>query len=168
MTSRPRLLQDLEHRHPVDAGGLHGHGLDAQRQSQSAIRCKITGEGLERLHRFVAELRRNGNDMESRANIDAGRAVVDDGQSRRLACDRLDMIISSRLNTPDGDSDQITFLNGVTRGATTAGSAASPGPGFLTGIMPPKSCRPQSMRDPSVGTACFYAYGAREPAGAVF
>src|SRR6266700_1653874 len=43
------------------------------------------------------------------------------------------MFISCRLNTPDGDSDQITFLNGVTRSATTAGSAASPGPGFLTG-----------------------------------
>jgi len=37
------------------------------------------------------------------------------------------------LNTPDGDSDRITFLNGVTQGATTAGSAASPEPGFLTG-----------------------------------
>src|SRR4030095_5254903 len=45
----------------------------------------------------------------------------------------LDMLTSCRLNTPDGDSDQVTFLNGVTRGATTAGSAASPGPGFLTG-----------------------------------
>src|SRR5947207_15582651 len=44
-----------------------------------------------------------------------------------------DMFTSCRLNTPDGDSDQITFLNGVTRSATTAGSAASPGPGFLTG-----------------------------------
>src|SRR5881275_1526808 len=43
------------------------------------------------------------------------------------------MFTSCRLNTPDGDSDQITFLNGVTRSATTAGSAASPGPGFLTG-----------------------------------
>src|SRR4029453_4339629 len=45
----------------------------------------------------------------------------------------LDMLTSCRLNTPDGDSDQITFLNGVTRSATTAGSAASPGPGFFTG-----------------------------------
>src|SRR5258708_4611510 len=46
---------------------------------------------------------------------------------------RLDMLTSCGLNTPDGDSDQITFLNGVTQCATTAGSAASPGPGFLTG-----------------------------------
>src|SRR6266567_4376736 len=43
------------------------------------------------------------------------------------------MLTSCGLNTPDGDSDQITFLNGFTRSATTAGSAASPGPGFLTG-----------------------------------
>jgi len=39
----------------------------------------------------------------------------------------------------DGDSDQITFLNGVTKRATTNGSAASPGSSFLTGTQPPKS-----------------------------
>ena len=33
----------------------------------------------------------------------------------------------------DGDSDQITFLNGVTERATTNGSAVSPGSSFLTG-----------------------------------
>ncbi|OHQ52996.1 hypothetical protein HMPREF2615_09775 [Pseudomonas aeruginosa] len=41
----------------------------------------------------------------------------------------------------DGDSDQIAFLNGVTKRATTNGSAASHGPGFLTGTQPPKSRR---------------------------
>src|SRR5262245_29841340 len=53
----------------------------------------------------------------------------------------------SALQSPevlDGDSDQIKFLNGVTKRATTNGSAASPGSGFLTGTEPPKSRRPLS------------------------
>lgn len=42
----------------------------------------------------------------------------------------------------DGDSDQLTFLNGVTKCATTNRSAASSGASFLTGTQPPKSQRP--------------------------
>ncbi|VVO54381.1 hypothetical protein PS893_00455 [Pseudomonas fluorescens] len=44
----------------------------------------------------------------------------------------------------DGDSDQLTSLNGVTKRATTIGSAASPGSDFLTGTRPSKSRRPLS------------------------
>src|SRR5690348_6071212 len=44
------------------------------------------------------------------------------------------MITSWGLSTPDGGLGSVNFLNGVTQGATTAGSAASPGPGFLTGF----------------------------------
>jgi hypothetical protein len=57
---------------------------------------------------------------------------------------RLDTITSYTLIAPDGDSDQINFLNRVTRGAITAGSAIFPGPGFSTGTKPPKSKRPLS------------------------
>ena len=52
--------------------------------SQSAMRSNITGEGLKRLHRFVAEICAHRNDMKSRSNVDARRTVMDDRQPRRL------------------------------------------------------------------------------------
>jgi len=77
-------LQHLEHRHPVDAGGLHGHGLDAQRYEPVRHPLNIAGEGLERLHRLVAQLGRHANNVEPRADVDTGSTVMDDGQTGRL------------------------------------------------------------------------------------
>ena len=51
--------------------------------------------------------------------------------------DFLRVVISSSMQVTmrrTGETDQITFLNGVTHCATTAGSAASPGPSLLTGL----------------------------------
>jgi hypothetical protein len=68
----------------------------------------------------------------------------------------------------DGDSDLINFLNGVATGAATDESAASPGPGFLTGSMPPKSGRPQSLRSPSVLAGVPIYEGEEQACGAAF
>lgn len=81
--------------------------------------------------------------MEARTDVDAGRTLVNHWQPCR--CELHDFMRTLHsLDVLDGDSDQITFLNGVTKRATTHGSAASPGSGFLTGIEPPKSRRPLS------------------------
>jgi hypothetical protein len=57
---------------------LHGDGLDADRHEPVGHPFNVAGEGLERLDRLVAQLRRNGNDMESRSDVDARRAVMND------------------------------------------------------------------------------------------
>lgn len=88
------------------------------------------------------------------------------------------MFVSQGLNTPYGDSDQITFLNGVTRGATTAGSAASPGPGFLTGtyaskkqtatvraLFQPTHCVFLPQWDAGLARAVFFGFEIRLRAG---
>ena len=79
------------------------------------------------------------------------------------------MIASSTLSAPDGDSDQINFLNAVTQGATAVGSVTSSGPRFSTGTNASKkqAASVQHRRSLGLGAACFYPYGPRRAAKAV-
>ena len=77
------------------------------------------------------------------------------------------MFTSCRLNTPDGDSDQITFLNGVTRSATTAGSAASLGR-FLTGTYASKKQAATVQAQTQCTHRVFLHIWGWQPARAVF
>jgi len=63
---------------------------------------------------------------------------------------------------PDGRLGLIHFLNGVARGATNIGSGASPGPGFLTGTLPPRSRRPLSRRPQSLASPVSIHLRARD------
>ena len=121
---------------------------------------------VERAHRLFTNVRWNGDDVKTGTDINRSRFRIDDRQAGQfsLSADH----VLPRVSTPDGDSDQITFLNGVTQGATTVGSAASPGPGFLTGTDASKIIAASVRRRFSIGTAGFYPWGRGQAAKAVF
>jgi hypothetical protein len=73
------------------------------------------GRSRTRKYTRSAKIRPDGDHVKAGSDIDTGCSIVNDRKSRSavpLLC--FDMLISQKLNTPDGDSHQITFLNGVT------------------------------------------------------
>ena len=87
---------------------------DADRHEPIRHAFNVTGERLKRLDRLIAQIRRDRDDMKSRTDVDPGRSVMNDRQSGACAhTSGHDHLL--KVSTPDGDSDQITFLNGVTR-----------------------------------------------------
>lgn len=81
---QPMLLQNLVDRNPVDARGFHRDRFNPYRYQPAGHSLNVASEGLEGLHRLVAQIGRNPNDMEPRPDVDARCAVMDDGQPRRL------------------------------------------------------------------------------------
>ena len=126
------VFQYLVDRHPVHAGGLHRHGGDAHRDQPVGHALDVAREAMECLHRLVAEFGRHCHHLDARANVDAGSVRVYDGQAHRLhLLVMADLLLAARA--PDRGAGQITFLNGVAQGATTAESADSPWTRFFDG-----------------------------------
>jgi hypothetical protein len=74
-------LKHLEHRYPIDAGGLHGDRLDSYRDEPDSHPFNVTGERLKRLHRVFAQLQRHADYMNPRADVDSCSTVMDDWQT---------------------------------------------------------------------------------------
>jgi hypothetical protein len=73
------LLQDLEHRNPVDPGRLHGDRLDPALLEPVRQTMEIIGEGAERADRLRGAIRSNRRDMHLRSHVDGGRPRMDGG-----------------------------------------------------------------------------------------
>jgi hypothetical protein len=71
------LLQDLEHRNPVDPGRLHGDRLDPALLEPQTM--EIIREGAERPDRLRGAIRSNRRDMHLRSDVDGGRPRMDGG-----------------------------------------------------------------------------------------
>jgi hypothetical protein len=71
------LLQDLEHRNPVDPGRLHGDRLDPALLEPQTM--EIIGEGAERADRLRGAVRSDRRDMHLRPHVDGGRPRMDGG-----------------------------------------------------------------------------------------
>ena len=71
------LLQDLEHRNPVDPGRLHGDRLDPALLKPQTM--EIIGEGAERANRLRGAIRSNRRDMHLRPHVNGGRPRMDGG-----------------------------------------------------------------------------------------
>jgi len=76
------LLQDLEHRDPVDPGRLHGDRFDPTTGEPVRQPMKVIGESLERPDRFRVAIRANGRDMHGGTDVDRGRGGMNRGQTR--------------------------------------------------------------------------------------
>ena len=68
------LLQDLEHRNPVDPGRLHGDRFNPAFLEPVCQTMEIIGEGADRLRGAIR--RRN---MHLRPHVDSGRPRMDGG-----------------------------------------------------------------------------------------
>ena len=66
-------LKDLEHRNPVHACRFHGDGGDADRREPIRQLMKIAAEASKRADWSRVPLAGHRDDMEGRADIDAGR-----------------------------------------------------------------------------------------------
>jgi hypothetical protein len=71
------LFQDLAGRKPVDAGRLHGHGVDAASRQPPGHLPQIRGEGFEASYRLRIAIRRHGHINLRRSYIDARRILLD-------------------------------------------------------------------------------------------
>lgn len=69
------LLQDLEHRNPVDPGRLHGDRFNPAFLEPQTM--EIIGEGAERADRLRGAIRRRN--MHLRPHVDSGRPRMDGG-----------------------------------------------------------------------------------------
>ena len=69
------LLQDLEHRDPVDPGRLHGDRLDPELLEPQTM--EIIGEGAERADRLRGAIRSNRRGMHLRPHVDGGCPRMD-------------------------------------------------------------------------------------------
>ena len=69
-------FENLEERHPVDAGGLHRHSRDFAGTEPVRQRVQILREGPERTHRLRVAFRRHGHVVDRGPQIDAGGIVA--------------------------------------------------------------------------------------------
>ena len=70
-------LQNFKRRHPVHPCGFHCHRFDANAHQPVSHSLKISGERLKRLHRLIRQTWCNRNNVESRADVDPGRSVIE-------------------------------------------------------------------------------------------
>lgn len=77
---QPMLLENLEHRHPVHAGGLHGYGPYALLHQPPRHGAKSSRETSEPPHRLRIAIRADRYPMLAAANIDARRIRMHDLQ----------------------------------------------------------------------------------------
>ena len=77
-------LEDLEHRHPVDARRLHRDGRDADGLEPVGERVQITGEAAERPNGIRIAVRRHRHDMKRRTHVEARSMSMHRCQHSRL------------------------------------------------------------------------------------
>ncbi len=141
----PTRLEDLKQRDPVDPGRLHRDRRNSETDKPVGQRGQICGEAPERAHGLGIKLRRHGNDVKRRPDVDAGRATVERRQRRRLlrallSVARHDCLRGERLGSRS--AHRITFLNGIARGRHQSQVRCAPWTMFFNGDGPPKSRRP--------------------------
>ena len=73
------LLQDLEHRNPVDPSRLHGDRFNPALLEPVRQTIEIIGEGAERADRLRGAIRSNRRDMHLRPHVDGGCPRMDGG-----------------------------------------------------------------------------------------
>jgi hypothetical protein len=71
-------LQHFVRSDPVDPGRFHHDRFSASCDEPIGHALQITGKCLECLHRLIAQIGTDGDDMESRANIDTGGERLND------------------------------------------------------------------------------------------
>src|SRR5579864_5811473 len=64
------LLEEFIEGDPVDAGGLHGDGIDTTGSEPIGERLEIGGEGVEAADRRGIAVGRNGNPMDTVVDVD--------------------------------------------------------------------------------------------------
>src|SRR3954468_16675524 len=140
------LLQDLEHRNPVDPGRLHGDRLDPALLEPVRQTMEIIGEGAERPDRLRGPIRSNRRDMHLRSYVDGGRPRMDGD----IARDGTGLFVPVMPASPcvakqrEGlDCAGYQFPNRDHREASPLSSAQqSMDHVFLRDHPPPKICRP--------------------------
>jgi hypothetical protein len=80
-------LQQLEQRNPIDAGALHGDGLDTAFRKPSRGRFQILGELAEPTHWFFGSILRNRNVIAGLSDVDTGSIRPDLGSRTRRFSD---------------------------------------------------------------------------------
>ena len=73
----PASLEDLEDGNPVDTGGLHRDGCDADGLQPVGERVQVTTEGAEGPDRCRVTVRPDRDDVVRRPDIDAGGVRID-------------------------------------------------------------------------------------------
>jgi len=141
----PSRFEDLEQRDPVDPGRLHRDRRYSETDEPVGQRGQICGEAPERAHGLGIKLRRHGNDVKRRPDVDAGRATVERRQRRHLLRALLSLACHDRLRDRrlgSRSAHRITFLNGIARGRHQSQVRCAPWTMFFNGDEPPKSRRP--------------------------
>jgi hypothetical protein len=76
----PTKLEDVVERNPVNAGGLHCYGIDATGRQPVGERVKIIGKRREPANRPRVAVRRHGDPMFVRTDVDCGGVEVNGWQ----------------------------------------------------------------------------------------
>jgi hypothetical protein len=123
----PALVQDLEDRDPIDAGGLHGHCEHSTVLEPVCQAMQVAGEGAEAADRLGIPIRSHGGDMHPGTDIDCCRIRMCDGNVPLGAGPlRLGHGVSSLVSGRARLRKEINFLTGIATTASPLSSAQRP------------------------------------------